>query len=412
MPKCHICEAEYSNKSSFCVSCGADLRIEDQSNLFINDKTTHTLPNGGGNQYPGIPNYNAIIWKPPQQFYDKYSKLYGFSSKQLEIAKKYNIINDPTEINIAYGTVYSSLDSILIYIKNDEVVISKINLKKQDQNKIFRFARGATDLANTYNYNKHRFDTERLLGFKVTKALESGSISKQYITYFEMLQIVLPDKAKDYFISKFGIKVNTSEGVDISTNGSSFDEYSLENSQNGSDWKKQMDALKQKGNPDSKSNTDNESTIRKVCLNCGDVMFAKARRCPTCAEKGANLYEIDINDKEKLQEIIRCVPNPKNTINAKWKQNIEIQQSIMKNSSKYKKQVIEERKIKADEQGIACCPKCGSVSLSANKKGFGIGKAIIGRTIIGDIGLTAGNIGAKKLIVTCLKCGYQFMPGK
>lgn len=66
-----------------------------------------------------------------------------------------------------------------------------------------------------------------------------------------------------------------------------------------------------------------------------------------------------------------------------------------------------------DEQGVAYCPKCLSVSLSANKKGFGIGKAVVGTVITGGlIGLVAGNIGAKKVRVTCLKCGYQFWAGK
>lgn len=62
--------------------------------------------------------------------------------------------------------------------------------------------------------------------------------------------------------------------------------------------------------------------------------------------------------------------------------------------------------------GVACCPKCGSTSLTANKKGFGIGKAVVGAALTGGIGLVAGNIGAKKVRVTCLNCGHQFMAGK
>jgi len=58
------------------------------------------------------------------------------------------------------------------------------------------------------------------------------------------------------------------------------------------------------------------------------------------------------------------------------------------------------------------CPKCGSTSLSANKKGFGIGKAIVGGAVAGPLGLMAGNIGSKKVRVTCLKCGHQFWAGK
>lgn len=73
-----------------------------------------------------------------------------------------------------------------------------------------------------------------------------------------------------------------------------------------------------------------------------------------------------------------------------------------------------ERKRDMDSEGIAYCPRCHSVSLSANKKGYGIGKGLIGALIpgVGLIGLAAGNIGAKKIRVTCLKCGHQFWAGK
>ncbi|MFD1402869.1 double zinc ribbon domain-containing protein [Robinsoniella peoriensis] len=57
---------------------------------------------------------------------------------------------------------------------------------------------------------------------------------------------------------------------------------------------------------------------------------------------------------------------------------------------------------------LARCPKCGSTSLSGNKKGFGIGKAIAGAYLAGPLGLMAGNIGAKKIWVTCMKCGKRF----
>jgi DNA-directed RNA polymerase subunit RPC12/RpoP len=58
------------------------------------------------------------------------------------------------------------------------------------------------------------------------------------------------------------------------------------------------------------------------------------------------------------------------------------------------------------------CPKCGSTSLTANKKGFGIGKALVGAALTGGVGLLAGGIGKNKVEVTCLKCGKQFKAGK
>lgn len=69
-----------------------------------------------------------------------------------------------------------------------------------------------------------------------------------------------------------------------------------------------------------------------------------------------------------------------------------------------------EQRIEYNKQnGIACCPKCGSTSITANKKGFGIGKAVAGAQLIGNpIGLVAGNKGAKKVIATCLNCGHRW----
>lgn len=43
------------------------------------------------------------------------------------------------------------------------------------------------------------------------------------------------------------------------------------------------------------------------------------------------------------------------------------------------------------------CPKCGSTQLSANKKGWT---------------MTTGLIGSSNVLITCLKCGKQFKPGK
>lgn len=73
---------------------------------------------------------------------------------------------------------------------------------------------------------------------------------------------------------------------------------------------------------------------------------------------------------------------------------------------------IRERKQAAAAQGVACCPKCGSTSLTANKKGFGIGKAAVGAWAVGGLGIAAGELGRQKVLVTCLNCGHQFKPGK
>jgi len=77
------------------------------------------------------------------------------------------------------------------------------------------------------------------------------------------------------------------------------------------------------------------------------------------------------------------------------------------------KQLIAKRKAEARAQGIACCPKCGSTSLSANKKGFGAGKAVAGMVVTGGVGgAVFGAAGSGKVVVTCLNCGHRFKPGQ
>lgn len=65
-----------------------------------------------------------------------------------------------------------------------------------------------------------------------------------------------------------------------------------------------------------------------------------------------------------------------------------------------------------DKSGQVYCPKCLSTSITANQKGFGFGRGAIGAAVGLDVGLIAGGIGSKKVICTCLKCGYQWKAGK
>lgn len=92
----------------------------------------------------------------------------------------------------------------------------------------------------------------------------------------------------------------------------------------------------------------------------------------------------------------------------------EMQQNKMLSPKYQANQRIEENK----KNAVACCPKCGSTSLSTNKKGYGVVKGALGvglapTGLIGTaIGLSAGNIGKNNIIITCLNCGHKFKPGK
>jgi hypothetical protein len=56
------------------------------------------------------------------------------------------------------------------------------------------------------------------------------------------------------------------------------------------------------------------------------------------------------------------------------------------------------------------CPKCRSTQVTAQKQGFGLGKAAVGSVLTGGIGLLGGFIRSRKIYLTCLKCGHRFKP--
>lgn len=58
------------------------------------------------------------------------------------------------------------------------------------------------------------------------------------------------------------------------------------------------------------------------------------------------------------------------------------------------------------------CPKCNSTQITANKKGFGIGKAAVGAAVTGGVGLLAGFIGSGKVEAVCLNCGMKWKAGE
>lgn len=57
------------------------------------------------------------------------------------------------------------------------------------------------------------------------------------------------------------------------------------------------------------------------------------------------------------------------------------------------------------------CPRCGSTSVTTQKKGFGVGKAAAGVLAVGLAGALAGGIGANKAVNVCQKCGHKWSPG-
>ncbi|WP_099335803.1 hypothetical protein [Clostridium cadaveris] len=64
------------------------------------------------------------------------------------------------------------------------------------------------------------------------------------------------------------------------------------------------------------------------------------------------------------------------------------------------------------DNNVARCPKCGSTSITANKKGFSATKGVLGLAVSPLAGAIAGGAGRNKVMCTCLKCGHQWKAGK
>jgi len=66
---------------------------------------------------------------------------------------------------------------------------------------------------------------------------------------------------------------------------------------------------------------------------------------------------------------------------------------------------------KVENDNVVHCSKCGSTSISANKKGFSLGKALVGSVVALPVGAVTGMMGKNKIYITCLNCGHKWKPG-
>lgn len=120
-------------------------------------------------------------------------------------------------------------------------------------------------------------------------------------------------------------------------------------------------------------------------------------------------YKDRTTEQKELDLIKKDIKKP-----SSFKAQMEIANKnyAAKQAEKIAKSVAEKARTKEmDKEGVVYCPKCHSVSISANRKGFSLGKAIVGSVIFSPVGAVAG-LGSKKVEITCLKCGYKWKPGK
>ena len=143
------------------------------------------------------------------------------------------------------------------------------------------------------------------------------------------------------------------------------------------------------------------------CTKCGKENSSDSRFCAYCGNAFAPLAtqnsEVARNTRDEMDF-------------AYYQANLKMQQEALR----LKEQELKEMRRQTEQQrkqyklqqeqydNVMKCPWCGSTSLSGNKKGYGVGKGLVGAALLGPVGLIAGTMGSKKVIVTCLSCGHKF----
>lgn len=177
------------------------------------------------------------------------------------------------------------------------------------------------------------------------------------------------------------------------------------------DFSKLLSELKDESKPQNSNEYDSESGLNESLYNLAkDIVNEYGNNKLTCYEKFRTISGLGIEEAMKYIDTLLNTDSAQSSIEVN---TFEAAKLPVKPEHKSKKQIVKERIAENKEKGIVCCPKCGSTSLSSNKKGFGIGKAIVGACISNNpIGLVTGNIGAKKVRITCMNCGHEFWAGK
>ncbi len=226
----------------------------------------------------------------------------------------------------------------------------------------------------------------RQKGLSQEQLAEMLDVSRQSVSKWEAQQ-TLPEPSKIILLSEiFGVSIDQLLKDDLSV-------------------EEDVEAIK------DASTVETAPAVVKLdvmsCTRCGKENRADSAFCGYCG----NPFTSFVADRPETGELTKTDMDL-----AYYKANLQMQQQALQ----MQQQELEEARKQTEQQRqqlrlqrkqydeMLKCPRCGSTSLSGNKKGYGVGKGVVGAAILGPLGLVAGNIGSSKVIVTCMKCGYQF----
>ncbi len=146
------------------------------------------------------------------------------------------------------------------------------------------------------------------------------------------------------------------------------------------------------------------------CPNCNEIVMvpesAKAAMVDDQCNVNKTTHQIDnVKEVGNCQEPAKRYPSIEKYKEEKRRRELLAAADMGMSIENYK---LEMRHRNNEESDLIKCSRCGSRQITCNTKGFSGLKAVGGAVIAGPIGLLAGLHNSKKLIITCLKCGYSW----